>query len=224
MPGLEEQFMAIADAKLSSLVEPEAAVPAGVVVEQWQLPEEDRVALRAWGLPDGPMLRPVPQTEKQPVLTPNIAGDLERRLLRPEATLYRLGVYGSDFDPQLSIRVGAVAGTGQVMGIRGRPVTTADIHVQLQPYHPNLYHPAVCYFSQSVVAFLEVAWRWRAAVEVLRAYPEPPGCAPIEEHEWYQAEIERSCAMFLACMTQLDPTLGDGDLNSVWVGTITEDL
>ena len=135
-----------------------------------------------------------------------------------------MGVYGADFDADLAIRVGVVAGTGRIMGIRARPMTTDDIAEQLRAYHPDLYHPAVCYFNASVAAFVEVAWRWRTAVELLRAHPDPHYTAPREVHEQHHAEVERSCATFLARMTLLDPTLGDRDLGSLWVETITDDL
>jgi hypothetical protein len=107
------------------------------------------------------------------------------------------------------------------MGIRGRPLTVDDIAVPLRPYHPNLYHPAVHYFNQSVAAFVEVAWRWRAAVERLRACPEPRYDAPLEAHEEHQAEVDRSCTAFLARMTLRDPTVAD---DSLWISAITEDL
>ena len=222
--GLYDEMLAVLDAPLSSVIEPQAQVRAGAVSDQWNLPESDRSALRRFGMPDGPLLRPTPQADASPMLSPNVAGERERRLISADQKLYLLGIYGADFDASLSIRVGAVAGTGRVMGIRARPVTTDDIAEQLRSYHPDLYHPAVCYFNISVEAFLEVAWRWRAAVELLRAHPEPHYPAPLEEHEQHHAEVERSCATFLARMTLLDPTLGDHDLGSLWVETIIGDL
>ncbi len=170
------------------------------------------------------MLRPAPQTGSQPQLAPNVAGERERRLITADQRLYLLGIYGSDFDPSLTIRVGAVSGTGQVMGIRARPMTTADIAAPLRPYHPDLYHPSVCYFNSSVAAFVEVAWRWRAAVELLRVSPGPHYSAPFEEHEQHRADVQRSCETFLARMTALDHTIGDAELDSLWVETITDDL
>jgi hypothetical protein len=159
MGSLHDQMLAVLDAPLSSLIQPQAQVRASTVIDQWHLPESDRWALRTWGLPEGPLLRPTPQAESQPVLAPNIASEAERRLLSADQRLYLLGIYGADFNPSLSIRVGAVAGTGQVMGIRARPVTTDDIAAQLRTLHPNLYHPAVCHFNRSAAAFVEVAWR-----------------------------------------------------------------
>ncbi|MFI7549554.1 SUKH-4 family immunity protein [Micromonospora sediminimaris] len=222
--SLYDEMLAVLDAPLSSVIEPRSQVRVGAVIGQWHLPESDRSALRLWGLPDGPLLRPTPQAGSRPTLTPNVAGEPERRLISADHRLYLLGAYGADFDANLSIRVGAVAGTGRVMGIRARPMTTDDLAEQLRAYHPNLYHPAVCYFNASVAAFVEVAWRWHAAVELLRAHPDPHYTAPLEEHEQHYAEVERSCATFLTRMTSLDPTLGDRDLGSLWVETITDDL
>jgi hypothetical protein len=112
-----DQMLAVVDVPLPSLIQPKVQVRAGAVIDQWRLPESDRSALRTWGLPEGPLLYPTPQAESQPVLVPNIASESERRLLSADRRLYLLGTYGADFDPSLSIRVGAVANTGQVIGI-----------------------------------------------------------------------------------------------------------
>ncbi|WP_143175796.1 SUKH-4 family immunity protein [Cryptosporangium aurantiacum] len=217
-------MLALLGAPLSSVIVPQAQVQFDAVVEHWHLPEPDRSALRQWGLPDGPLLRPTLQPASRPTLKPTVAGEPERRLISADAQLYLLGVYGADFNPDLTIRVGAIAGTGRVMGIRARPLTTDDVHEQLRPHHPDLYRPAVCYFNASVAAFVEVAWRWYAAVELLRANPAPDYTEPFEAHEQHHAEVERSCATFLARMTSLDPTLDDRDLDSVWVEAILDDL
>jgi hypothetical protein len=218
-----EAMLAIAEAPLSTLIEPAVQIQVGAVNE-WRLPEPDRRALHTYGLPDGPMLRPRPQEVPEPVLVPNVAGERERRLIAPNQRLYLLGVCGTDHDPELTIRVGAVAETGQVLGIRARPVTTADIHIQLREVYPDLYHPSVCYFNASIAAFVEVAWRWRAAVELIRSHKGPHYSAPYEEHERHHAEVQECCEMFLARMTELDPTLSDENLESVWIETITEEL
>ena len=224
MPGLYDEVLALLDAPLPVAIAPEVQVRAGEVIDHWDLSRSDRSALRTWGLPDGPLLRPTLQVDPRPALIPNVAGEPERRLISTGERLYLLGVYGADSDPTLAIRVGAVAGTGRVMGIRARPMTADDLHPQLRPYHPNLYHPAVCYFNASVASFVEVAWRWHAAVQLLRAHPEPHHTAPLEEHEQHHAEVDRSCEAFLARMTMLDPTMGDPNLGSLWVTTIADDL
>lgn len=222
MSSLVEAMRALLDAPLSLLIDPRAQVRATAVAEQWDLPEPDLLALQRFGLPQGPMLRPSPQAQAQPVLTPNVAGERERRLTSPDQQLYLLGIYGSDSIEDLTIRVGAAAGNGRVLGIRRRPATIDDIHPQLRSVYPHYHHPAVCYFNSSVAAFVEVSWRWRAAVELLKAHPGPPPTADLDQHDEHDEEVQQSRASFMAGMTQIDPTLGDPDLSSIWVETITE--
>jgi len=109
-------------APLPSVIEPQAQVRVDAVVDRWDLPEPDRVLLRRFGLPHGPLLRPMPQADAEPTLIPNIAGEPERRIATADQRLYLLGVYGANSVDSVAIRVGAVAGTGQVMGLRGRPM------------------------------------------------------------------------------------------------------
>jgi hypothetical protein len=100
------------------VIEPQAQVRVDAVVDRWDLPEPDRVLLRRFGLPHGPLLRPMPQADAEPTLIPNIAGEPERRIATADQRLYLLGVYGANSVDSVAIRVGAVAGTGQVMGLR----------------------------------------------------------------------------------------------------------
>jgi hypothetical protein len=89
-----------------------------------------------------------------------------------------------------------------------RRIETGQVQ-QRRTYYPDLYHPAVCYFNSSVAAFVEVAWRWRAAAELLRANPGPRYTAPLKEHEQHREEVERSREMFLARMTVPDSAVGE---------------
>jgi len=174
-------------------------------------------------LPRRPLLAPAPQEVETPLLAPNVAGDREARLIAAEQRLYLLGVYGADFDGGLTIRVGVVAGSGRVLGIRARPLTTADFHPQVRPYHPGVYHPEVCYFNASLTAFVEIARRWLAAVKVIRAHPAPLPVDDLEQGERYYAELNESRSAFLAGMAEIDPTLIGNNLNSPWVEAILED-
>lgn len=213
----------ILDAPLASLVEPDVRVLAGAIIDEWDLPDADREALRTYGLPRGSSLEPAPQDVAAPLLRPNVAGDRERRFIAADERLYRLGTYGADYDASLTIRVGAVAGSGRVLGIRARPLTVADLHPQLRPYHPGLYLPAVCYFNASLAAFVEVAWRWYAAVEVFRQYREPDPVERRDEIARYHAEVARTTALIAERVILIDPSLADRDLDSAWVEEITED-
>jgi hypothetical protein len=217
---LDNSLMAISVAPLASLVEPDARVPVGAIAEQWDLPGSDRAALTDYGLPRGPLLVPSPQAVTAPILSPNVAGERERRLVSADQQLYQLGVYGADFDSDLTIRVGAVAGSGRVLGVRARPMTVTDLHPQLRAYHVGLYHPAVCYFNVSVAAFVEIAWRWRAAVEAIRTQVD----SLVDDSYELHAELEQAGSAFLNSMALIDPTLTDDLLESIWVETMTDDL
>ncbi|HEX5145239.1 MAG TPA: SUKH-4 family immunity protein [Mycobacterium sp.] len=223
MPGLYDDMLAIVAVPLETLVDTQSQVRVEAVIDLWDLPESDRQVLRAHGLPGGPLLHPSPQADARPALMPNVAGELERRLISADQRLYRLGSYGTDLVAEFTIHVGAVAGTGQVLGIRRSPVTTEDFAEPLRPYYPDLYHPAVHYFNASVAAFVEIAWRWHAAVELLRRHAEPHYSAPVDEHEAHRAEQERALGAFLAAMTALDPTLDHNGITSLWVQAIIED-
>ncbi|MCY1145495.1 SUKH-4 family immunity protein [Actinoplanes sp. Pm04-4] len=220
---LHDAVLSAIQAPIDSLIDPGVQVRPGVAVDRWDVPDRDRAILKAFGLPRGPLLAPAPQDAEEPLLTPNIAGEPEGLLANADDRLYLLGVYGSDFDAALTIRPGVVAGSGRVLGIRGRPLTVADIHPQLQPYHPDLYHPAVCYFNASLTAFVEIAWRWFTAVTIIRAHPEPSPNDGVEQAERYHAELDRCRSTFLAGMTKIDPTLTDNEPNSMWVETFLDD-
>jgi hypothetical protein len=225
---LNERLLEIARAPLSSVIDDRARVSIGSGVEGWDLPESDREALRDFGLPDGPYFVPSYQAGIEPDLVPNVASAVEARLIRPEDRLYMLGRYGPEKlnrdGRDFTNRVGAVAGSGRVLGIRRLAMTTADIAPHLREMYPNVYNPPVSYFSASVATFVEVAWRWYAAVGVLRAHMGPHYLAPTEEQDRHYEEIEQSCAGFLGELALRDPTLADEDLGSLWAEAITEDF
>ncbi|GAA3388764.1 SUKH-4 family immunity protein [Cryptosporangium minutisporangium] len=216
--------MVLIEAPLSALVVPQVQVRFDRVVERWDLPESDRSALLTWGLPVGPALRPAPQPGALPTLRPTVAGERERQLVSGDEQLYLLGIDGTDTDPELMVQVGAIAGTGRVMGISARPMTADDLAPGLRPFKPDLYYPAVSHYNGSVSAFVEVAWRWYAADRLIGDHPGPDDSAPLEAHHWYYAELKLSCATFLARMALLDPTLGDNGLDSAWAEEIYEIL
>ncbi|XVU22812.1 SUKH-4 family immunity protein [Actinoplanes sp. CA-054009] len=204
MGELRDAMLSVIRAPLGSLAGAGDRVPVPMA-DRWDLPERDRSVLRAYGLPRGPLMVPGPQEAAEPLLVPNVAGEQEARLIEAGQRLYLLGTYGADFDADSTIRVGVVAGGGAVLGVRRRPTTTADLHPQLRPYHPDLYQPAVRYFNASLAAFVEMAWRWLAAVKVIRA------------HDIEEDDLDEACSAFLA---EIDPALADERLNSLWVEAI----
>jgi hypothetical protein len=221
--SLEAEIAHVLTAPLASLLDGTRQVITDSRIDQWDLPPSDRHALRAWGLSKGPLFRPGLQAESAPALVPNVAGERERRLIAPGQRLYLLGVYGSDLvinGEDLTLRVGAVVGSGRVLGIRSRPLTVEDIPQALRADYANSYHPAVRFLNSSVAAFVEVAWRWRAAVAVLRRYPCP--YAVDELGAWFdQQEAVRQ--QVLAGMVRSDSALADPQLDSIWIETITQD-
>lgn len=221
--SLETELAALLTAPLATLVDDHHRVPVDSRIARWDLPPADLHTLRTWGLPDGPLFRPGLQSGSAPVLVPLITGEGERRLIAPDQRLYLLGAYGSELvvdGEKVTMRVGAVGGSGRVLGIRPRPLPVDDLPPQLQTYYAMLYQPAVRFFNSSVAAFVEVAWRWRAAVEVLGRYPCPEG--EDELAAWF-ARRDTCRQQILAGMVRIDPALADPHLAAMWVTTITED-
>jgi hypothetical protein len=84
----------------------------------------------------------------------------------------------------------------------------------------------VRFFNSSLAAFVEVAWRWRAAVEVLRRYPDLKVDdleAWKDELDAYYARQEAVRQQVLAGTVRIDSALADPQLDSIWIETITQD-
>jgi len=117
LADIEDQLAEVLSAPTDTLIDTDRQVTADRIIEQRDLPETDREALRRWGLPASPLFTPRFQTDAHPVLKPNTASDVERRLIHPEQRLYALGHWASDAT-QVS---GAVAGDGRVLHLRPAP-------------------------------------------------------------------------------------------------------
>ena len=221
--SLEMEIADVLAAPLETLLDATHQVLADATIDRWDLPSSDRHALRAWGLPKGPLFRPGLQVESAPVLVPNVAGARERRLIAPDQRLYVLGWYGNERvynGEDLTFRVGAIVGSGRVLGIRSRPLTSEDMPPVGRAYYGESYSPSVHFINSSLAAFVEVSWRWRAAVAVLLRYPCPNELDKIETH-YYQQEAVRQ--QVLAGMVRIDSALADPQLDSIWIETITQD-
>lgn len=213
--SLETELADLLAAPLATLVDGVYQVLADSRINQWDLPPSDRHALQVWGLLKGPLFRPGHQAESAPVLVPNVAGEQERRLIAPNQRLYLLGSYGREQvinGEDLTLRVGAVAGSGRVLAICSRPLPAEDIPQALRAVYANFSAPAVRFLNSSVAAFVEVAWRWSAAVGVFRRYPCPDGLDEIDA--WF-AQFETCRQQVLAGMVRIDPALADPDLASI---------
>jgi len=208
-------------APLESLIVPDMQVRFGPDVDGWDLPEMDRVALRRHGLPKGPLTEPAPQTEAEPTLVPNVAGETEHRLVAPEKRLYALGRWGvTDFTPM----VGAVAGSGRGLGIRPAPITPDEYPAALRDYYDpaSLAGPAVTFISSSVAQYVEVSWRWHAATRFFMTLEEPPPGLPFDEAWQYHLREQELRMFILAGLAAIDPAIGDDRWGSLWASNILE--
>lgn len=221
--SLETEIADVLAEPLVTLLDSTHQVLADASSDEWDLPPSDRHALRAWGLPEGPFFCPGLQAVSAPVLVPNVAGERERQLIAPAQRLYVLGSLGGEHvrdGEDLTLRVGAVAGSGHVLGIRSRPLTVEDIAPALRAHYADFSQPAVVFINSSVAAFVEVAWRWRAAVMVFENYPCPD---EVDEMEAWFDRQDAVLQQVLAGMVRIDHALAEPQLDSIWVETITKD-
>ncbi|MCR3746320.1 SUKH-4 family immunity protein [Lentzea californiensis] len=218
-PGAE-RLVEVLTAPLDSIVDVSARTcPSEQVLREWRLPERDLDALSRWGLPNDGVETPDFQAETEPVLVPNVAGPFESLLITPEDRLYLLGGWGSR---EGTPRMGAVAGDGRVLAIRKRPMTVEDIHRDLRPYRPHLHHPSVNFINSSVAQLVQVCWRWRAAVQVMRTLEEPAFDAPHEEVEAFWAGLRECEWIVLQQVERIDDQLRAVFPGSLWYETITD--
>ncbi|MEU0505884.1 SUKH-4 family immunity protein [Nocardia sp. NPDC005998] len=234
MDTVEKRLGLVLRAPVDSLVaDDRVRMPDSVA--RWNLPEHDRAALRAWGMPSDMPMAADPQFGVEPELTPTIASDLERRLLTADRRLYRLGRWGRH---PLTL-IGALAGDGTVFGLRETPLSTTDLPPVMPDRYPDL-NPTVAYLNSSVARFLEVAWRWRAASRILRELTETeppfPGtrialtergedadaihAAYLEECEQVWERTDVDIAAVLAAMAEIDNLTGPDGRESLWVELI----
>ena len=209
--SVEERLRAVMAAPLASLVALDRRErPAASVVERWDLPEKDRAALADWGLPTDLLMRPVIQDAAEPLLAPNVAGERERRLIDAGQRLYQLGWWGRH---DLTPKIGAVASDGRVLGLRDAPVTAADLPPALREVYADLYHPAVTFLNSSIAQFVDIAWRWHAAVAILREFQ-------LQEPDF--ARIEACERIVLDGVEAIDPAIDADDPEALWVAIITD--
>ncbi|MGW4895248.1 SUKH-4 family immunity protein [Kitasatospora sp. NPDC004240] len=185
----------------------------------WDLPEGDRTALTEWGLPPLPHFTPGPRYGTEPDLVPNVAGPRERRLVRDGRMLHHLGFWGPDED---GLAVGVVPGDGRVLGLLPAPVTADDVPDALRPYCADLDEPAVSLFSSSVARYVETAWRWHAAIRILRTAEAPADTAPEVEHLRHHERLRGGVELVVDAARRLDPAVAGDDPRSVWIELIRE--
>ncbi|MCC9312474.1 SUKH-4 family immunity protein [Kitasatospora sp. RB6PN24] len=157
-----------------------------------------------------------PQTGVDPVLVPNLAGECELRLVKDDQRLYGLGFWGPNDD---SCVVGVVPGDGRVLCLRPAPITIDDIPEVLRPYHSGLHKPAVSFFSSSVAQYVETAWRWHAAIQILRKVEEPSFTAPEADHVRHYERLYACVELVVDVARHIDRAVAADD-QSVWIELI----
>jgi hypothetical protein len=189
------------------------------VAQEWDIPQGDRFALGEWGLPQLPLFTPRPQAGSDPVLIPNVAGEHERRLVKDGQQLYDLGFWGPSED---SFVVGVVPGDGRVLCLLPAPITVDDIPEVLRPFHAGLHKPAVSFFSSSVAQYVETAWRWSAAIQILRKVEEPVYTASEADRVCHYDRLYACVELVVDAARRLDHAVAAEDPQSVWIEVIRE--
>lgn len=219
---IEKRLDAVLAAPVDSIVSREHQIrPAAEVIDGWALPRTDREALNRWGLPNDLLMTPEFRVASEPLLAPNVASAVESRLIIAEQRLYQLGRWG---DSEHTPMMGAVAGDGRVLGLRKAPLTVEDLHRDLRDHYAGFYGPSVIFINSSLACLVELAWRWRAAVQLLRELHDqaPAGTRPTEEYEAHYERLEACERTILAAAATIDPAINPDDPKNIWVELITD--
>ncbi|UBU12523.1 SUKH-4 family immunity protein [Nonomuraea gerenzanensis] len=180
----------------------------------WSLPEPDKAALSAYGLPG-------PRTDGLYGVTGDFQPSGEPELTQDGARFYRLGGYAG-------VRHLAEEGTGRVV----LPVpTSAEVHPQLAARFPDrrTFKPV----NSSVTAWVECAWRWHWLVPLiteqwkqaeeaqLAAWRDAAGGAPDAEFADFHAPYRRLCRQVVVAFELIDPAAVASE-ESFWTEVISE--
>ncbi|MET7988328.1 SUKH-4 family immunity protein [Streptomyces sp. NPDC005281] len=187
------------------------------IVLKWDLPARDLEAVRQWGLPKLRLFTPTHPVAAEPTLDPNLAGDHERRLVSRGQRLYELGFWGSRRD---SCVVGVVPGDGRVLCLLPAPITVEDLPPALRPFHEGLHKPATSFFSSSLAQYLETAWRWHAALAILRSVTEPAINGLQEEFDSHYDLLYGCVDLILDAVRRIDPAVAAQEPHATWVELI----
>lgn len=214
--SLSSQVADVLAADLAALVSNEGRVSVDGGAREWRLPDADKAALERWGLVSSPMIDALPQFGAEPSLTPNVAGDRERALLRPDQRLYLLGRFGpAPPDMSLTVHIGAVSEVGTVLGVSERPMTTDDIPEVLRVVYAGHYRPSVQFMNSSVAQFVDLSWRWRAIRDLLMTTDTNAVDVYLDD--------SGGKAQMLDGFVRIDEALADIELNSLWRSLILDD-
>ncbi|MEU6278267.1 SUKH-4 family immunity protein [Streptomyces populi] len=215
--GVEEELRLMLSQPLERVVTADRRAPLTGVAQEWDIPKSDRTALDTWGLPQLQLFTPRPQAGAGPTLVPNLAGEHERRLVKDGQRLYDLGFWGAEKDGNV---VGVVPGDGRVLHLLPAPITIDSIPEALRPCYPGLHKPAVSFLSSSVTQYIETAWRWDAAIQMLRRIEEPPDIAPEEAHVRHHERLHACVELVVDAVRRVDRAVKAEEPQSVWIELI----
>ncbi|RPE39234.1 hypothetical protein EDD90_2220 [Streptomyces sp. Ag109_O5-1] len=150
---------------------------------------------------------------------PNRAGEYERRLVKDGVRLYEMGYWGPDAS---SFVVAVVPGEGRVLCLLPAPITVDDLPEVLRPYHQGLHKPAVSFFSSSVAQYVETAWRWHAALQILQQIEEPEFTVGEAEYLRHHDRLYSLVELVVDAVGRIDPAAEGEGLPSVWIELIRE--
>ena len=140
---------------------------------------------------------------------------MEARHVSPEDRLYVLGRWGDG-----PAEVGAIAGSGRVLSLLPKPVTTNDFPPVLRAVHPEHYTPAVGFINSSVLQFVETSWRWYSCLQVLRQLSCPDYTEPEHAFDEYFTRLQACLTDILTTATIVDPAVEHADYKSLWLDVI----
>jgi hypothetical protein len=206
-----EDFLQVLAAPLESIVKAENQVRFDALVDQWDLPSNDLMALRRWGLPRKSRGYHEPQQDNQPTLVPNVVGEDERRLISPDQRLYRLGWWGPP--SHVAPVIGAVAGEGRVLAIRDAPLSPDDLPPVLRGHYENFHTPSILFLNSSVAQYVEVSWRWRAAAATMAELEMPANSGDFSDFHRKFVNARRD---FLRGLIAIDRGINADDPHSLW--------
>jgi hypothetical protein len=215
-PHIEGELRNALTCPIENLARPEHRALAGDVGQHWDIPLADRVALQEHGLPRLQLFTAAPQPERAPLLVPNLAGEREHGGLSDGSRLYKLGFWGRSEETGVT----GVAPDGRVFYLLPAPITEADLPEVLKPFYPGLYKPAASLLSSSITQFIEISWRWRAALDVLGKVEEPLYSAPEPELTAHYERLYSCVEHIVEAARRIDVSAVAEDPNAGWIELI----
>jgi hypothetical protein len=216
-PHIEGELRQALSGPIEHLVHPEHRTLSTDVGEHWDIPPVDRASLQRRGLPRLSLFTATPQNERAPLVVPNVAGVRGSRILEEDARLYKLGFWGRS---EVTGVTAVAPGDGRVFYILPAPITEHDLPEILRPHNRGLYKPAVSLLNSTLTQFIETAWRWHAALQILDTAEEPMHSAPEPELNTHYEHLYACVDLIADAAQRIDPSATADNPSSGWTGLI----